>query len=231
MDIAHRPFIHALAATVGEIAIAPAQRKRYNTDMAKKPKPPQPAPDIGQVFRLAEQYSIASNLLVHQSWGNGWGCGCPHLMVDSFAVELYLKCLVAADTEHAAEWDHNHRNLFNVLKPSTRAVIIDAFQRLINSDVVMRHLNEINPRASMVLDFNRSLDAASDTFDGRRYAYDPPKDPNKEWYYGHLLRLAVRDVAKLDLRCANFVDPRAGHPPKSWGEPGPDVIPPEFKPT
>ena len=67
-----------------------------------KTKNQNPTPDVGQMFQLAEQYSIASNLLIKQSWGDKWGCGAPYLLVDSFAVELYLKCLITQDTGKAA---------------------------------------------------------------------------------------------------------------------------------
>lgn len=172
-----------------------------------------PSPDVGQMFQLAEQYSIASNLFIKQSWGGKWGCGAPYLLVDSFAVELYLKCLITQDTGKAAKWGHNLRALFDALPCPTQTEIRKAFQRVIDADAVLKHLPAINPDAVIVLDFNRSLDAASDTFDKRRYAYDP--SPPKEWYYAHLLRLAVRNVAKLDLRVSSFVLPEAGDPPKS----------------
>lgn len=172
-----------------------------------------PTPDVARIFQLAEQYSIASNLLIKQSWGDKWGCGAPYLLVDSFAVELYLKCLFTLDTGKAANYSHNHRELFDALSSTTKTQIRDAFKRVIDADVVLKNLAALNPGAAIVLDFDRSLDAASDTFDKRRYAYDPP--PTKEWYYAHLLRLAVRDVAKLDLRVSQFIDPQAGEPPRS----------------
>jgi len=180
--------------------------------MAKK-KTQGPAPDVGQMFQLAEQYSVASNLLIKQSWGGTWGCGAPYLLVDSFAVELYLKCLFTQDTGKTAAHSHNHRELFDALASTTKTQIRDAFKRVIDADVVLKHLAAVNPDATIVLDFDRSLDAASDTFDKRRYAYEPP--PAKEWYYAHLLRLAVRDVAKIDLRVSRLVDPQAGEPPRS----------------
>src|SRR6185437_1060741 len=96
---------------------------------------------------------------------------------------------------------------------TTKTQIRDAFERVIDADTVLKNLAAVNPNATMVLDFDRSLDAASDTFDKRRYAYDPP--PAKAWHYAHVLRLAVRDVAKLDLRVSQFIDPRAGEPPRS----------------
>jgi len=178
-----------------------------------KAKTQNPTPDVGQMFQLAEQYSVSSNMLIKQSWGTKWGCGAPYLLVDSFAVELYLKCLITQDTGKAAKWGHNLRELFDALPSAIQAEIRSAFQRVIDADVVLKHLPIINPDAKIVLDFNRSLDAASDTFDKRRYAYDP--SPPKEWYYAHLIRLAVRDVAKLDLRVSQFIDAQAGEPPHS----------------
>ena len=180
--------------------------------MAKQ-KSQTPTPDVAEMFQLAEQYSIASNRLVEQSHGTAKYAGAPYLMVDSFAVELYLKCLVTQDTNKPAQWSHNHRELFDTLKATTQVEIRKAFQRVIDGDVVLRHLHTINPDAAKVLDFDRSLNAASSTFDKRRYAYDPPS--SAEWYYAHLLRLAVRDVAKVDLRVGRYALPEAGQPPKT----------------
>jgi hypothetical protein len=54
--------------------------------------------------------------------------------------------------------------------------------------------------AHKVLDFDRSLTAAKSTFDKRRYLYDPALDLKTEWFYAHLLREAIRNVTKMDLR-------------------------------
>lgn len=64
-----------------------------------KVKPAKPTPDCRKMFQLAEHYSEASRLLEEQAKGEEWGCSAPRLLVDSFAVELYLKCLFVLDTK------------------------------------------------------------------------------------------------------------------------------------
>jgi hypothetical protein len=86
------------------------------------------------------------------------------------------------------------------LKPFTRDAIREAFKRIVDSDHVLRYLDVINPEAVKVKDFERSLAAAKNTFDQRRYLYEPVAQG--EWFYAHLLREAIRNVTKMDLRLA-----------------------------
>lgn len=165
-----------------------------------KIKPPGPTPDFKQIFRLAEMYFEASKLLENQARSERWGCTGPKLLVDSFAVELYLKCLFVMDTGYAPEWEHDWEKLFNQLTSNTKHEIREAFNRIIKNDTVMPLLPQINPEAAKVLDFDRSLLAAKSTFDKKRYLYDTSQDQGKEFYYAHLLGDAIRAVAKMDLR-------------------------------
>src|SRR5271170_158943 len=137
-----------------------------------KIKPAPPTPDFRKMFHLAEHYSDASMLLKEQAKGNMWGCSGPQLMVDSFAVELYLKCLFVLDTNIAPLREHDWQLLFDSLTPNTKLQIREAFERVIRADAVLSHLSIINPEAVKVLDFDRSLRAAKSTFDKRRYLYD-----------------------------------------------------------
>jgi hypothetical protein len=165
-----------------------------------KIKPPPPTPDFREIFLLAEHYSEASKLLEPQAKGDAWGCSGPQVMVDSFAVELYLKCLFVLDTSIAPFHEHDWQLLFNSLAPNTKTQIREAFERIIRADAVLSNLSVINPEAVKVLDFDRSLTAAKSTFDKRRYLYDPARDLKTEWFYAHLLREAIRNVTKMDLR-------------------------------
>lgn len=161
------------------------------------PGPSKSSPDLKQMFLLAEQYTEASCLLENQLTGDDPLRDAPRLLVDSFAVELYLKCLHVQD--HAVgPHGHDWQKLFDSLKPATKTAVREAFGRIIENNVVLRHLQTINPGAAMVLDFERSLAAAKNTFDKRRYLYEPP--PTGEWFYAHLLRDAVRAVVCMDPR-------------------------------
>jgi hypothetical protein len=144
-------------------------------------------------------------LLAEQAKGEQWGCSAPQLLVDSFAVELYLKCLFVLDTNTAPIGDHDWQRLFDALAPHTKTAIRDAFARIVSADPVLRNLNVINPDALKVTDFDRSLRAAKSTFDRRRYLYEP--DSPKEWFYAHLLKDAIRAVTKMDVRLLAPLEP------------------------
>jgi hypothetical protein len=72
------------------------------------------------MYQLAEHYSEASRLLEEQAKGKEWGCSAPQLLVDSFAVELYLKCLFVLDTNIAPLQEHDWEKLFDALLPTRR---------------------------------------------------------------------------------------------------------------
>jgi hypothetical protein len=83
-------------------------------------KPAKPAPEYRKMYQLAEHYSEASRLLEKQAGGKEWGCSGPQLLVDSFAVELYLKCLFVLDTNMAPLEEHDWQKLFDALLPQTK---------------------------------------------------------------------------------------------------------------
>jgi hypothetical protein len=170
-----------------------------------KVKLPKPTPDYRKMYQLAERYSEASHLLDEQAKCEEWGCSAPQLLVDSLAVELYLKCLFVLDTNIALLEGHDWRKLYDALLPHTKSAIREALERTVRSDPVLRNLGVINPEALKVTDFKRSLAAAKDTFDKRRYLYEP--QPAGEWFYAHLLRKAIRDVTSMDVRLAGLDKP------------------------
>src|SRR5215213_2074166 len=165
-----------------------------------KVRVPKPTPDVKKMYQLAEHYSEASRLLEEQAKGEEWGSSAPQLLVDSFAVELYLKCLFVLDTSKAPLEKHDWEELFDALAPHTKTLIREAFERIVSSSPVLAHLDVINPEALKVTDFNRSLAAAKNTFDKRRYLFE--SQPTSEWFYAHLLREAIRSVTKMDVRLA-----------------------------
>ena len=163
-----------------------------------KVKPAKSTPDCRKMYRLAEHYSEASRLLENQARGETWGCSGPQLLVDSFAVELYLKCLFVLDTNFAPLEEHDWETLFEALAPHTKTAIRDEFERNVHSDDVLSNLNVINPEAVKVTDFNRSLRAGKNTFYKRRYLFE--SQPTDEWFYAHLIREAIRKVTSMDVR-------------------------------
>lgn len=174
-----------------------------------KVKQPKPTPDFRKIYHLAEHYSEASRLLAEQAKGEQakgehWGCSAPYLLVDSFAVELYLKCLFVLDTNTAPPEKHDWKTLFDALTHHTRVAIRDAFERIVESSFVLSNLDVINPEALKVTDFERSLAVAENTFYKRRYLYEVDPAVQGEWFYSPLLKDAIRTVTKLDLRIAGL---------------------------
>lgn len=167
-------------------------------------KPPNPTPDVRKMFQLAEHYSTASQLLSEQAKGDQWGCSAPQILVDSFAVELYLKCLYVLDNSVAPPVGHDLKMLFNALPSYTKDDIRLAFYRIVSAEPVLANLHLINPEAVKVTQFERSLEAAKRTFDKRRYLYE--ENPDGEWFYADLLRQAVRTVTKMDIRVASLTN-------------------------
>ena len=145
-----------------------------------KEKQQKPTPDFRKMYQLAEHYSQASSLLNEQAKGKEWGCSAPRLLVDSFAIELYLKCLYVMDTNSTPLKEHDWEKLFDALKPYTQIAIREAFERIVSSDPVLSRLDVINPDALKTTNFKRSLKAAKNTFDNRRYLYEP--QPEGEWF-------------------------------------------------
>lgn len=162
----------------------------------------QQTPDVRKMYQLAEHYSEASRLLAEQAKGEAWGCSAPRILVDSFAVELYLKCLYVLDTQSKPPHGHDWQKLFDALTPYTKIAIREAFDQIVQADPILPHLDIINPEAPPVTDFDRSLIAAKNTFDRRRYLYEPM--PQSEWFYAHLLKDAIRKVTSMDLRLSGL---------------------------
>lgn len=160
-------------------------------------------PDFRLMYQLAERYSEASELLEQHARRDAYGASGPQTMVDSFAVELYLKCLHVLDNNDSPPRRgvdaHDWVKLFNGLKPHTKTMIRDFFDQSVRDDPGLRNLKEINPEAPAGLtDFGESLRVAARTFSDRRYLYEPRNSGN--WFYAHLIRSAIRRVTKLDLR-------------------------------
>lgn len=101
---------------------------------------------------------------------------------------------------------HDWQELFDALASHTKTLIREAFERIVRSDPVLPHLAVINPDALKVTDFNRSLTAAKNTFDKRRYLFE--SQPTDEWFYAHLLREAIRKVTSMDVQFAGLSKPR-----------------------
>jgi hypothetical protein len=170
-----------------------------------KVKQPKPSPDFKKMYQLAEHYSEASSLLEQQAKGEEWGCSAPRLVVDSFAVELYLKCLFVIDTNTAPLKEHDWVKLFDALLPNTQTAIREEFERIINSDPFLPYLRQfpaINPNAVRFTDFKLSLISAKNTFVKSRYLYQA--QPNEEWGYAQLIPKAIRSVATMVIPFAGL---------------------------
>lgn len=168
------------------------------------PEQTKPSPDFYKIYLLAEHYTEASNLLAEQAKVAEWGTSAPKLLLSSFAMELYLKCLFVIDNGMAPPRGHDLLVLFEALDKRTQIDIRQAFERNISHDDVLMHLHIINPKAQKFLDFDRSLKAAKNTFDKRRYLYEE-LFVEEEWYYADLLINALRSVAGMVVPFAGLV--------------------------
>ena len=72
-------------------------------------------PDFKAIYMLAEQYREASIVLEK----NNKELSAPRLIVDSFAIELYLKCLYIIDKKQAKR-GHDWKEIFDALEESRR---------------------------------------------------------------------------------------------------------------
>lgn len=175
----------------------------------KSSKPSRPTPDAWKIYQLAERYLEASLILKEHAENKAvedeaWGAYAPRLLVDSLAIELYLKCLYVLDTKSAAPIEHDWEKLFDAMEFYIQDAIRAEFNILVASDLVLLHLKVINPQAFDVgvTDFDRSLKAGKNTFHGRRYIYEEP--PTGEWFYTHLFRDAIRTVTGRAIRLAEL---------------------------
>ena len=155
-------------------------------------------PDPQRIYQLAESYLEASRLLTEQAKGEQWSCSAPQLLVDSFAVELYLKCLFVLDKTAEPPREHDWQALFDALNLGTQSAIRYQFKQIVDSHSVLSNLAELNPEALKVRNFERSFTAAKDTFEKRRYLYESVGQT--EWFYAHLIRDAIRAVINKDPR-------------------------------
>ena len=172
----------------------------------KPPKPPRPqGPPLGprKMYELAEHYSEASRLLDGQPRGTEWGFFAPKILVDSFATELYLKCLLVLEGRTPPP-SHDPEELFAALTGPTQDDIEGAFNQIISSHPVQQliRLGLFNQAAQKTTDFRRSLKAAKNTFDKRRYLYEPQS--TEEWFHADHLRNAIRAVADTRLQLAGL---------------------------
>lgn len=163
-------------------------------------------PDAKDVYLLALRYSEASRILEEQAKRQCWAASAPRLLVDSFAIELYLKCLYILDTGLRPLREHDWVKLFEALRPQTQEIVREQFGRIVEDDPVLRNLHLINPAAMKVANFSISLNAARRTFDQRRYLFETPTD--NEWFYADLVHKAVQVVTSLDIRLAGICHER-----------------------
>ena len=165
-----------------------------------------PIPDFYKIFQLAEQYSEASILLEENDHNKEGIWSAPRVVVDSFAVELYLKCLFVLDNNKEAPHKHDWKILFDDLQSSTKNHIREEFNRIVNADPVLsmrselKNLDVFDSEVSKFTDFDLSLDVAKDTFEKVRYLYDPDlwnSTLPELWSYSPFIREAIRSFANM----------------------------------
>ena len=113
----------------------------------------------------------------------------PTITLDSFSLELYMKCLYAIDHGKPMK-GHNCKAIFSALKPGTRDSLRYHYNIQLATDPTVGLVNKMQPGFSPTLD--NCLDLCSNLFEKYRYLYEGIGQA--KMFYWPLLRLAVRET-------------------------------------
>jgi len=184
--------------------------------MATKAKQPVAVPDPRAIFRLAEGFRDAADVLnshdvrekTHATSESPTYDSAAMLVVDALAVELYLKCLYVLDHKREPPFKHPFDVLFYKLTSETQSAVRRRFD-INNNHIVLRLFRQENPSAPPLFDFAAFLKVASDTFTRMRYAYEATNKLPKGWFFWSGPRDALRDTILIRYTVSEL-----------WGKPG-----------
>lgn len=140
-----------------------------------------PINDPRQIFRIGEWFYLASSTLGERV-PKTRVLFLPAIVMIAFALELYLKCLIAIETEATPPSGHNLRRLFNKLTSKTQDKIRHYFdnpteQGEINWREKMKNPPPHIPKEAFPspYDFDSILDVSADAFVQLRYVFERKK--------------------------------------------------------
>jgi hypothetical protein len=141
----------------------------------KKPGKPngvqssKPVPEAWKIFRYAAAFEEASGLIAGPMKQKGrtllmipWGT------LSSFALELYLKCLLVLEHGSTPPQEHNLKELFRLLPRQTRHALEARHDKILRKDAVAQQLKASGVKMQL-LDM---IEEAQDSFTRFRYAYE-----------------------------------------------------------
>jgi hypothetical protein len=127
-----------------------------------------------QIFLQAEQFHNARNLLGRFVTHYDRPVSFPSLVCSAFALELYLKCLIAING-NGIPTTHNLRTLFKRLTMGCQENIRSYFAT--KTPEMTKYFAEVNRQAGYPImpltpDFDAQLRASADAFQNMRYVYE-----------------------------------------------------------
>jgi len=110
----------------------------------------------------------------------------PTVTLDSFATELYLKCLYAIDHGMPSR-GHKYQELFAALKPGMQQAVRYVYNDFLANHSVAEFMRRNEP--TFIAGLDECLRISNETFESMRYLYE---GGHGQQFYWPLLRLALR---------------------------------------
>ena len=133
----------------------------------------EPIQTSGGILLPVDQ-STTMNVLVPKESVAQTPTAAPMFVVQAFATELYLKCLLVLDG--AVPWGHELYTLFGELKPDRKIRIEHFYKEHNDADVAFFDAQQAQPDVIFSLEF--SLREMNKAFEKWRYAYESPGPQN-----------------------------------------------------
>lgn len=114
----------------------------------------------------------------------------PMTTLDSFALELYLKCLHVIDHGKAAR-GHDFKKLFGGLTEGMQKAVRTLYNIRLSREAIANEAAKDHPRIPLGLD--SILEMSKTTFETMRYLYEKDVITSRLFYWP-MVRLAVRDT-------------------------------------
>jgi HEPN domain-containing protein len=166
--------------------------------------------DPGDIFVVAEQFRNGSKLLNLGQSGFPFDVRMAMMSCAAFALELYLKCLIAMETGKAPPAMHDLQKLFDRLHVSTQTKIRRYFDD--NSSLVKEFVEAQIAKHGVkapIVDFDYVLTASREAFQLARYIYEGGFPAEKGWIADVIMDGARRTILDRfpDWREAKQVSP------------------------
>src|SRR5262249_46370125 len=143
---------------------------------------------------VAEQFWKATNIL-HDGWRIAPN---PPIVCAAFALELYLKCLIAMEPgkKNRAPKCHNLHTLFHLLDAETQSQIRARFKPYESEqeELASRAYAAQGMARSLGTIFDFILNASQDAFEKYRYIHEKGLEANQGWGADRIMQAARRVI-------------------------------------